>query len=381
MKHRNRFGLIFSYDEQWIGGTYYTVNLINAFKALPESLQPIIVVFSNPLDYNRLQTETDYKSLCFELLKESKVSGWQSFVNKISAYLFGRKIFRQLYKGSVNALFLFQQCSYLDSIPMEKRIYWIPDFQDKHLPHFFTEEGLKKKDEKSNWIALNTKELIVSSNAVYNDWIKFYPKHNCNVSVVHFAVTHPPYQHLNINDLRSRYNLPELFFFSPNQFWAHKNHMVVIQAAEQLKKAGTPVVIAFSGKENDNRNPGYCETLKSYVIENELQDVVCFLGFLDRAEQLQLMKHSRAVIQPSRFEGWSTVIEDAMAMNQPVIASDLEVNKEQLGEKGYYFGVESPTELASHLVKLYANKPEVQYDYRKKLEDFANGINKIIARL
>jgi glycosyltransferase involved in cell wall biosynthesis len=35
------------------------------------------------------------------------------------------------------------------------------------------------------------------------------------------------------------------------------------------------------------------------------------------------------VIQPSLFEGWSTVVEDAKAIGRPLIVSDLPVHKEQ----------------------------------------------------
>ena len=56
-----------------------------------------------------------------------------------------------------------------------------------------------------------------------------------------------------------------------------------------------------------------------------------------RAEQLLLMKYAQAVIQPSLFEGWSTVIEDAISLQVPVIASNLPVNIEQLGDRGVYF--------------------------------------------
>jgi hypothetical protein len=35
------------------------------------------------------------------------------------------------------------------------------------------------------------------------------------------------------------------------------------------------------------------------------------------------MKNATAIMQPSLFEGWSTVIEDAKSLQVPVIASDL----------------------------------------------------------
>ena len=380
MGTRKRLGLIFSYDEQWIGGTYYTINLIESFNCLDEEQKPEIVVFSNETDFSRLRKETSFPYLSYELLNAAPLFSWQTIFNKITLKILNRSFFKNQYKGKLDALFLFQECGYLESVRMQKRIYWIPDFQDKHLPEFFSKEALVKKDNRSNWIAKNVSNLILSSESVYADWKKFYPEHTCCVRVVHFAVTHPKYEHISIEDLRHEYNLPEVYFFAPNQFWAHKNHIVLIKAAEELKKAGTPVVVAFSGKENDNRNPGYTESLKEYVSKNQLEDVVRFLGFLDRAEQLQLMKNARAIIQPSKFEGWSTVIEDAMAMNQPVIASDLDVNIEQLGAKGVFFEKEDSSDLAEKIrIEIDTNRI-VNYDYDKKLKAFALDFIEIIIK-
>ncbi len=372
MKYKKKLGLIFSYDEEWIGGTYYTINLVHALNILTEVDKPEIVVFSNLEDFIKFQKETQYPYLKYEPFEQGKLDFLSRFINKISIKLLKKTIFKQQYKGHLDALFIMQRSVYLESIPFEKRIYWIPDFQDKHYPEFFTKEGLAKKHERSQWIADNAKNIILSSKAVKKDWEEFYPNFNGITKVVHFAVTHPEYDSLEITELTRKFNLPEKYLFAPNQFWAHKNHLVVIKAAEILKKPANPVIIAFSGKENDNRNPGYTEKLKAYVKENNLDDVIRFLGFLDRREQLKLMKHAAAVIQPSLFEGWSTVIEDAMAMNKIVIASDLEVNKEQLGEKGLFFNKIDSNELAVMIA--YLLKKEDQYldfDYRKKRLDFA----------
>jgi glycosyltransferase involved in cell wall biosynthesis len=84
------------------------------------------------------------------------------------------------------------------------------------------------------------------------------------------------------------------------------------------------------------------------------------------------MKHAVAVIQPSLFEGWSTVIEDAMAMNQSIIASDLEVNYEQLGEKGVFFDRNDAVALAFKVQEQFMSKKKVDYNYKMKQLDFAN---------
>jgi glycosyltransferase involved in cell wall biosynthesis len=368
---RKILGLIFSYDDQWIGGTYYTINLIHALNVLNEAEKPEILAFSNVEDFAKLQKETVYPYLKYELFEQPKLNVLSRLVNMITFKVFKKVIFKHQYKGHLDALFIMQRSGYLESVPFEKRIYWIPDFQDRHYPEFFTSEGLAKKHERSQWIADNARNIILSSESVKKDWLQYYPQYKGNTTVVHFAVTHPKYDGLEIAELRNKFNLPERYFFSPNQFWAHKNHMVVIQAAEILKQQGIPVTIAFSGKENDNRNPGYPEKLKAYVKENDLEDVVRFLGFLDRREQLKLMKHAVAVIQPSLFEGWSTVIEDAMAMNQRIIASDLEVNIEQLGDKGIYFDRNDANECAEVIERFFESPTTLSFDYKKKQLDFA----------
>jgi glycosyltransferase involved in cell wall biosynthesis len=376
---RKRLGLIFINDDQWVGGTYYTINLIHALNLLNEKEKPEIVTFSNVEDFAELQNETNYPYLMYEKFVQDKPNVVVRIINKISFKVLRKAFFKQQYKGHLDALFIMQRSVYLEYIPFEKRIYWIPDFQDKHYPEFFTSKGLAKKDERSQWIADNARNIILSSESVKKDWMQYYPNYKGNTTVVHFAVTHPEYDSLDISNLRMKFSLHENYFFAPNQFWAHKNHMVVIRAAEILKQQGNPVIIAFSGKENDNRNPGYTEKLKAYVTENDLEDVVRFLGFLDRREQLKLMKHSVAVIQPSLFEGWSTVIEDAMAMNQRIITSDLEVNIEQLGEKGMYFERYNFCELAQKIKNVFGNPNQPsEYEYTNKLKTFGYTFKSVI---
>ena len=375
---RIKLGLIFSYDEQWIGGSYYIINLIHSLNGLPDRKKPELLIFSNPDDFAFLVKEVSYPYLHFEWMEENPTHQVFRLANRVSGRLLGKKIFKRRFKGTVDAIFPYQKNNYLDAIPVEKRIFWIPDFQEKHLPQFFTEEGLRKKDERCLWIARNAHKLVLSSESAYRDWETFYPEHGCRIAVVRFAVTHPPYQHLDIAQLRNKYSLPEIYFFSPNQFWAHKNQMLAIRAVELLRDRGYNIVLAFSGKESDNRNPGYAESLKAYVVEKQLQQEVRFLGFLDRKEQLQLMQHARAIIQPSRFEGWSTVIEDAMAMQQPVLASDLEVNREQLGDKGLYFGTDDAAHLAELMLAELRVKRAVSYDYPIKIREFGAGIMDIV---
>ena len=53
MAQRKRIALIFNVNKNWMGGTYYILNLINALNTLPDRDKPEILLLC--------QTEDDYK--------------------------------------------------------------------------------------------------------------------------------------------------------------------------------------------------------------------------------------------------------------------------------------------------------------------------------
>ena len=188
-------------------------------------------------------------------------------------------------------------------------------------------------------------------------------------------------------NIEEKYNLKDKkYFFSPNQFWKHKNQIIILKSLVLLKELNKlDFLVAFSGKEYDYRNPQYFKELNDFCKKNNIQDHVLFLGFIDRKEQLYLMKNSLAIIQPSLFEGWSTVVEDSKKINQNCIVSDLKVHREQLKDDGYYFNPNDENQLAEVLSRFSENeidKPDFNYDF--DCENFGRNfleiINEIIKR-
>ncbi|MEY4572557.1 MAG: hypothetical protein RLZ10_1799, partial [Bacteroidota bacterium] len=249
---------------------------------------------------------------------------------------------------------------------------------EKYFPENYSQDHLINEVMINTWIVKESTKLILSSNSVFKDLKYYYPEYKTKPFVLHFAVEHPDLSKLKLLDLKFKFGLPETYFFCPNQFWRHKNHMIVIKAVELLKSKGIELFVIFSGKEFDPRSPGYTEGLKDYVASKYLENNIRFLGFIDRDEQLKLMEMSCAVIQPSLFEGWSTVIEEAMALNKCVLASDLEVNKEQLGAKGYFFNRSDFIDLAYLMEKIVLNTPTVTYNYPERQRKFAINFMNII---
>ncbi|MBC8111279.1 MAG: glycosyltransferase, partial [Verrucomicrobia bacterium] len=158
-------------------------------------------------------------------------------------------------------------------------------------------------------------------------------------------------------ELLKKYQIKKPYFFSPNQFWQHKNQLTLLKAIKVLKERDIKTLVIFSGKEEDYRNPDYFKGLKQYVIENKIEDFVQFLGFIDRREQLKLMQYALSIVQPSLFEGWSTVIEDCKAMNQFVLVSDIPVHHEQIKENAIFFNPTNEYDLASKIENVLNNPP------------------------
>jgi glycosyltransferase involved in cell wall biosynthesis len=101
---------------------------------------------------------------------------------------------------------------------------------------------------------------------------------------------------------------------------------------------------------SDPRAPEYVEVLLRDVERSDLQDQVMMLGVVPRADQIEILRRCMAVIQPSRFEGWSTVVEDARAIGRPLILSDISVHQEQAPES-LFFETGSAESLARALEK------------------------------
>lgn len=94
----------------------------------------------------------------------------------------------------------------------------------------------------------------------------------------------------------------------------------------------------------------------------------------DRKEQLALMKQAKAIIQPSLFEGWSTVVEDAKAMGQKIILSQLEVHLEQTEEYSnkLFFNPYDANDLADKIQLSLINNSNtnIDFDYKKNVKNF-----------
>jgi glycosyltransferase involved in cell wall biosynthesis len=371
-----KVGIKYSYNENWIGGTYYVENLIRALDGSNDAKKMEMFVFSDKASFDRVSKITSHI-----LLKQGNLFPEYSLiersVNKVLRGFIGRNFINK--STDIDLVFpLNGRDKYFNKV--ERKIYWIPDFQDKFLGGFFSPEELKVRADSYDYISSNAEELVFSSNAALNDFKVLFPASKANTYVLQFAVSHDFTALPAFEDVLQKYQLDSVYFMSPNQFWQHKNHSIILEAASILKKQGFNAQFVFTGKEYDYRNPDYTDQIKNLAKELGVEDSVKFLGFIDRNDQIALMKNAQAIIQPSFFEGWSTVVEDAKALNQTIIASDIAVHREQLGDAGNYFDPKSAEALSKLLRRSLDGEHLNQYtaDYNTSILNFANDFLSIV---
>lgn len=356
-------------DVNWLGGSIYVDNLLAALSMLPSPYCPFVRLqfLSSPstplakhlLSYPIVQQKTSSNGLISHM--NAVVSrGHRGLVRRWSSI--GR-----LFSAPHNELFF---PAFDTAQQWRKNLYWIPDFQPHYMPELFDSVELALRMQSFNDIANSQGILLLSSNAALADFRKFYPRASVEPRVWSFCSSIEAGSIESCCETLRRFDLPEKFLYIANQFWRHKDHETAFKALRLLRDRGVEVPLVCTGLQNDRRDPAFFGALTKELIRQDLQQQVFFLGVVPREDQIQLFRGAAAILQPSRFEGWSTVIEDAKALGRPVIASDIAVHREQLSglDNTHLFKTTDATDLAERIAMIW---PDLSKGPSPHLEQFA----------
>jgi glycosyltransferase involved in cell wall biosynthesis len=231
---------------------------------------------------------------------------------------------------------------------------WIPDFQHIHFPNYFSEEDLSNRNHMIRNLVKNSTMVILSSQDAKRDFEEFTPDQSSKAQVLSFVSQLPKevYQEDPVK-ICNQYHLPDRFIYLPNQFWLHKNHELVLNALELVYDNHPEIHIVCTGNTNEYRNRSYFSQLMTKIALKGIRERMIILGLLPYRDIFQLMRQSLAVLQPSLFEGWSTIVEEVKSLGKTILLSDIPVHREQNPERPVYFDPQDPVALASCLVETY----------------------------
>lgn len=330
----------------WIGGLYYLKNIIFSCLQNPNITDKFdIVVLIDPGHADIFNCFMDSEIVDVRIFESE--NKWKLMLCEMKlVWLHGVKYCYALELNKIGQLF------------KKKGIFWIPDFQHRTLPEFFKQDELERKQQNDRKMVMSENPMVLSSYDAKHDLERFYPDYHCRIEVVHFVSYIEPEVRAITPEMerqtREKFDLKKKYIYLPNQFWQHKNHIVAVKAIELLKKrhALEDYDFVFTGNLQDYRNPEYIDKLKAIMEAPDVADSIKLLGFVERREQLCIMKNAQFIVQPSLCEGWGTVLEDAKVLDKIVLLSDIAVHQEQKNEKCHLFDPHKPEQLADLIEKL-----------------------------
>ena len=324
-----KVGFIGSVSKEWMGGLNYFKNLLFAINSIEEKELEVFVFVGKKIDIKIKRMFQEYATVIEDSMFDRKSIKW--FLSKIEQKIFKTNILLEniLKKHSIQIL----SHAAITNLKTIKTINWIPDFQHIHLPQMFSEKEIQNRNNNFLKLIRDSDLIVFSSFDALKDMKKFAPNYEDKARVLQF-VSQPNSRYFELDEhdkslLLQKYEIKDDFFYIPNQFWKHKNHMMIFEAINELKKDGVEINIVCTGYLGDYRNKTYIDDIRKVVKLNNLEDNIKLLGLVDYEDVFALIKFSKAVINPSLFEGWSSTVEECKSVGKNMILSDLDVHKEQ----------------------------------------------------
>ena len=345
---RVAFGLIGGAG--WTGGINYLENLLSALSEHPDcNVQPILFA-GKDADPNVLARLLPYLSEPPILSTVWNANKLMRLTRLICGFGLQRDYLAEREFKRAKIDIVFQHAAWYGCYFKIPTLAWIADFQHRRLPKMFSKINYYWRDFGYWALSHCASRIMVSSQDAKKDCESYYPKSIGRVDAIPFTVKmNVKVSIAELEEIRCLYNLPVKFYFLPNQFWKHKNHLNVLEALNIIKQTGGDVVIVASGNAKDGRNPDHPQRVLELAKLYGLNDSFIFLGLIPFHHILPLMRLSCGVVNPSHFEGWSTTVEEAKAVGAPMLLSDLPIHREQTEGKAMFFDASNPEEIADVL--------------------------------
>jgi hypothetical protein len=332
-------------DPNWHGGINYLRSLTSAINLTKsKNIKQILFVPSR-------SNMDKFKNFDIKIIKSKLLN--HSLFNKIII-----KLTDFFFKKNIILYFLFKyykinilsHTNYTRFLGI-RTIGWIGDFQYLHLKKFFGKISVQRNIAQHTQLVKFNDQVIVSCKYSLVDFYNYYYEYKQKVNILKFipSVIHPS-NLLSLKKLKETFNINENFYFIPNQFWKHKNHLCLFDAIKYLNSKNIFPYFVFTGRMEDHRNNEYLYKIKK-KINNLSNKNVSYLGEVSYLEVCSLMYFCKAIINPSFFEGWSTSVEEAKIYNKICILSKIPTHIEQKPKHGVYFDPTNPIELAKAILK------------------------------
>ena len=211
-------------------------------------------------------------------------------------------------------------------------------------------------------LGMNSKtQIVTTSNYSKNNLIKIFG----NNRTINFV-----YQSINFHKTKSStYKTPENYLLHIGSFEKRKDLITLVKAFKLVKDDSLKLVLA--GAQIINGNSEVLDEIKTFIIQNKLENKVILAGYVSKEEASLLYKNARIYVFPSLDEGFGIPILEALSFSLPVICSDIDIFKEVGGDCVEFFKAGDSICLSKKIISVLGSDKHRQNDNTKHIDKFS----------
>lgn len=149
-----------------------------------------------------------------------------------------------------------------------------------------------------------------------------------------------------------RYDLPESFLLCVSNVARYKNLVELVDGYAHARRAVDLPPLCLAGELGDG---GYAGNLRERIADNNLQEQVHLLGYVDHADLPHLHAASDLFVFSSACENAPISVIEALACGDAIATSNAASMPEICGEAAAYFDPYDPEEIGATLVDLWTD--------------------------
>ena len=233
--------------------------------------------------------------------------------------------------------------------------------------------------------------VFVKSNLMAEELIKFYDIQPKKIVVIHGGIDKEDFNKIssktNINDLKKRYGVDskKYVLIYAGRIIPQKGLIYLIQSLKLLKK-DINYRLLIAGAAIDSL---YYNLILKFIKENNLDDKIQFVGYINQFEMFKLLNIASVIILPSLYVPFGMINTQAAILDKTIITTESVGSNEILNKYGKIIVVEpaSPSELADGIKKaisLYnirGNNNFNNYSWEKVAYKILNSFQKSLSQV
>jgi glycosyltransferase involved in cell wall biosynthesis/SAM-dependent methyltransferase len=245
------------------------------------------------------------------------------------------------------------------AVPVVSVVY---DLQHIYYPYFFEPAEVEERSRNFLRACAASARMVCISDYVRGTVLETGAISDDRVRTIRILLPRrlpPPSAEICDRVLTLHHLNPRRYLLYPANFWAHKNHELLLTAFGMYRASNpsSDLKLVLTGSPSPRR-----DALIEATNAMGLSGAVVFPGHLAAEDFSALMNQCKALIFPSLFEGFGMPLVEAMAAGRPILCGNGTSLPEVAGDAALFFNPMKPVEIVEAI-----NRIEQDFDLERNL--------------